>query len=176
MKRETEEVKIRVSLGERGKISTGDPVLDHMLKTLFFYMGISAEVEAQGDLRHHLWEDVAIVIGKEISSKYDRNTIARFGEAIVPMDDALVLVALDISRGYLNFDLSTVETEEGFSIALIREFFSALSRSIPATIHVKQLAGFNAHHVCEAAFKALGMALKRALQPNARIESTKGEV
>jgi len=176
MKRETEEVKITVEVEARGGIETGDPVLDHLLETLFFYMGKEVRIEAKGDLRHHLWEDLAICLGEELSAKLGDRKIARFGRAVMPMDDALVLVVVDVSRSYLDFRLDAEEEEEGFSLGLVREFLMGLSRSTPLTLHVEKMHGFNVHHVIEACFKGLGVALGEAFAPSTRLESTKGEI
>ena len=98
--------------------------------------------------------------------------IKRFGTSILPMDDALVLVAVDVSRTFANIELNIKNQEEGFEIGNFKEFILALSRTLSATIHVKQINGVNAHHIIEASFKALGSALKQALEKSERIEST----
>ncbi|AFK23225.1 imidazoleglycerol-phosphate dehydratase HisB [Pyrococcus sp. ST04] len=137
-------------------------------------MEVNAEVRASYDLRHHLWEDLGITLGKEIRKNLPE-MFSRFGTVIMPMDDALVLVAVDISgRPYLNLDLDIVEGEEGFEVSLLREFLWGLARSLRATIHVKKLAGINAHHIIEATFKGLGRALSQAIREKSRVESTKG--
>ena len=174
MKRTTNEVDITVETGDgKTSIDTGDKILDHMLKTLFFYMNMSARIEAKWDLRHHLWEDMGITIGQAIRGNLSE--IRRFGNAVIPMDEALVMVAVDISRPFLNFTLSYGD-DEGFSLNLVREFYLALSRTLGATIHVIQMAGQNPHHITEASYKALGRALQQAIQPSDRMESTKGSL
>ncbi|NJE04760.1 imidazoleglycerol-phosphate dehydratase HisB [Thermococcus sp. M36] len=174
MRRTTRETDVTVELDVAGEIRTGDRVLDHLLTALFFYMGREAKVRATYDLRHHLWEDVAITLGEELRSKLPEK-FARFGDAVMPMDDALVLVAVDISgRPYASVELSFEESEEGFEASLVREFLWGLARSLKATIHVKTLSGVNVHHVIEAAFKGLGVALGRAIQESGKLESTKG--
>ncbi|WP_148882290.1 imidazoleglycerol-phosphate dehydratase HisB [Thermococcus aciditolerans] len=174
MNRKTRETDVTVELDAAGGIRTGDKVLDHLLTALFFYMGRGAKVEATYDLRHHLWEDVGITLGEELRSKLSEK-FARFGDAVMPMDDALVLVAVDISgRPYASVELSFEEGEEGFEASLVREFLWGLARSLRATIHVKTLSGVNAHHVVEAAFKGLGVALGRAIRESRKVESTKG--
>jgi imidazoleglycerol-phosphate dehydratase len=90
------------------------------------------------------------------------------------MDEALVLASVDLSRPYLVTDFDLKEVETGFEITLVRQFLEALSRSLEATIHLKQLSGGNTHHVIEAGFKALGRSLADALKPSDRVESTKG--
>ena len=174
MNRKTRETDVTVKLDAAGGISTGDKVLDHLLTALFFYMDREAKVRASYDLRHHLWEDVGITLGEELRSKLPER-FARFGSAIMPMDDALVLVAVDISgRPYVSVELSFEESEEGFEKALVREFLWGLARSLKATIHVKTLSGVNAHHVIEAVFKGLGVALGKAIGESEKLESTKG--
>ncbi|MFP4142233.1 MAG: imidazoleglycerol-phosphate dehydratase HisB [Thermoplasmata archaeon] len=178
MRRKTEEVEIVVKLDEEGEIDTGDKCLDHLLETFFFYMGEDAVVQAKGDLRHHLWEDVGIVLGKEIKRWKEEKSerVNRFGEAIMPMDEALVLVSLDITRNYLSFDVSPAEIEKGFEPTLVKEFINAMVRNLGATLHIKQLSGENSHHVIEAVFKALGIAFSEALEGSDELRSTKGEL
>jgi len=174
--RKTKEVVIVAQLtGEEQRVETGDVVFDHLLTSLFFYMEKGVEIKATWDLRHHLWEDMGLILGALLSDALKGQKLSRFGHTIIPMDDALVLVSVDLSRAYLSFDLDFVN-EEGFELSLVREFFHAFSRSLPATIHVKKLAGFNPHHLCEAAFKALGVSLRDATKPSSRVESTKGEI
>ena len=174
MKRKTNEVDITVETGDGiTLIDTGDKILDHMLKTLFFYMNMPARIEAKWDLRHHLWEDMGIAIAQAIRGELSE--IKRFGNAVIPMDEALVMVAVDISRPFLNFTLS-YNDDEGFSLNLVREFYLAFSRTLGATIHVIQMAGQNPHHITEASFKALGKAMEQAIQPSRRLESTKGSL
>ena len=174
MKRETRETSVEVQLGVKGNIETNDRVLDHLLVTLFHYMGKKASVRATYDLRHHLWEDVGITLGEELRSKLPEK-FTRFGSAIMPMDEALVIVAVDISgRPYVSVELSYEEGETGFEKALVREFLWGLARSLRATIHVKTLSGINAHHVIEATFKGLGKALGEAIGESEKLESTKG--
>ena len=175
IQRKTKETDITVELGADRGIKTGDRVFDHLLTALFFYMREKTSVSAEWDLRHHLWEDLGIVLGEELREKIKGRKIARFGNAIMPMDDALVLVAVDISgRAYASVELAPEEREEDFEVTQVREFLWALARSLNATIHVKQLSGVNAHHVIEAAFKGLGVALRKALEESERLESTKG--
>ncbi len=175
MRRTTAETDISVALGtEATTIRLDDPTLAHMLRTLFYYMKKTAFVEAQYDLRHHLWEDMGITIGCEIKSRYDRERIQRYGTAFIPMDDALVMVALDFSRGFVEFDLACASSEEGFEPGLFREFLWGLARNASLTVHVKQLSGTNPHHILEAGFKALGSAMRIALEPSEESVTTKG--
>lgn len=174
MERKTREVEISVKLNEEGEIDTGDKVFDHLLTSLSFYMERELAISASWDLRHHLWEDLGLTLGEELRNHIKERNIARFGNAVVPMDDALVLVAVDISRPYLKFDVDIDEPEEGFQETLVREFLWALAKSLGVTIHIKQLNGTNGHHVIEAAFKALGMAFKDAMSDGEGLRSTKG--
>lgn len=177
MRRKTEEVEIVVDLNtEEMKIDTGDKVLDHMLKTMFFYMEKDVYIEAEWDLRHHLWEDMGITIGKAMKESIDGKNICRFGNSIMPMDDALVLVSIDISRIYLSLDLDYTYDEEGFEVSLVKELLNGIVRNLSATIHVKKLDGEDKHHIIEAAFKGLGVSFKSALSVSERIESTKGSI
>ncbi len=177
MIRKTKEVNILVEIGKDRNtkgIKTDDRVLEHLLRTLFFYMEENAVVRATGDLPHHLWEDTGITIAEELKNKIKGKNIKRFGNAIMPMDDALIIVSVDISRAYLSFDVSLKEGETGFEKSLVRELLWGFARTLPATIHIKQLAGFNAHHIIEASFKGLGKALKEATAPSQKMFSTKG--
>ncbi|MFW5945381.1 MAG: imidazoleglycerol-phosphate dehydratase HisB [Candidatus Natronoplasma sp.] len=175
MQRKTEEVEIRIEFGkEETDVSTGDDVLDHILETLFFYMDEKVKIVAEWDIRHHLWEDIGILLGDAIKGKIRDKDIQRFGNAVMPMDDALILVSIDISRVYMDIDIDYDHGEEGFDLAVVSEFLNGLSRNLSATIHVKQLSGVNGHHVIEAVFKALGVALSQATSQSEKLKSTKG--
>ncbi len=175
MKRETFETKIDIQKTETEiLINTGDTVFNHMLNSFFFYMALPCSVTAEYDLRHHLWEDTGIAIGEFLSKEFDRTKIRRFGASIMPMDDALILVSLDVSRTYVAVDLDIKEKEEGFEIGMFREFVYGLSRSLALCIHIRQMAGINAHHIIEAAFKGMGKAFSQALEPSKLLQSTKG--
>jgi len=175
MKRITEEVEISIELAQEPEIETGDEIFDHLLKTLMFYMNRSAKIDAKADLRHHLWEDTGIILGKTLGKEVNERKIARYGSALIPMDEALVLASVDLSRPYLVTDIKPPESEQGFSLTLVKQFLRAFSRSLEATIHLRQLSGENAHHVVEAGFKALGKSLDQALRDSGRVESTKGD-
>ena len=172
MNRKTEEVKIKIDFAEDIEIDTGERILDHMLDTLFFYMNLPVNLDATWDLEHHLWEDTGIIIGKFLKEKIKGKNIARFGEAVIPMDDALVLTAIDISRPYLKFP--SMKSSEGFQPGLVKEFLLALSRHLEATVHFLKLNGENTHHVIEACFKGLGVCLKEAMKEENETKSTKG--
>ncbi|MFP4588654.1 MAG: imidazoleglycerol-phosphate dehydratase HisB [Candidatus Bipolaricaulota bacterium] len=176
MKRKTNEVDIEVKLSDSQLVQTGDRVFDHLLNSLFFYMRRPVEIRAEWDLRHHLWEDMGMVVGQQLGESSGKIQIARFGSAIIPMDEALVLAAVDVSRPYLALDMELKGREEGFNPPLFKEFLNALSRGLEATIHLRQLAGSNPHHVLEAGCKSLGTALGKALAEGNRLESTKGNL
>ena len=177
MKRKTYETEINITRSnEQITINTNDVVLDHMLNSLFFYMGLPVNIEAKSDLPHHLWEDCGIAVGEFLAKEFDRGAIARFGYVIMPMDEALVLVSLDVSRSYASVELDIKESESGFEQGLFREFVNGLSRAFDTCIHIRQLAGLNAHHIIEAAFKGLGKSFQQALKPTEGVQSTKGSL
>ena len=188
IKRKTAETDIELSLALDGtgksNIYTGCGFLDHML-TLFAAHGrFDLNVSCKGDTNvdfHHSVEDVGICLGKAFSDAIgDCKGIKRYGNMILPMDESLVLCALDVSgRAYLNYDVSiTAEKIGDFDTELIEEFFFALVRNSGVTLHIKQLDGKNAHHIAEAAFKAFARALRQAveidIQSKDEIPSTKG--
>lgn len=184
--RETKETTITLQLtldkGYGGKIETGLYFFDHMLDSLARFWDVEMNIQASGDIEvdpHHLIEDVGIVLGTGINKLVkDKKYINRFGDKMLPMDDALVLVAIDIGgRSYLNYELemkrlmiNSIATEDFI------EFFRAITMHGKMNCHIKQMAGENTHHIIEAAFKALGFSLKKALQlkDDEKIFSTKG--
>lgn len=172
LRRHTSETQVRVELRrtaglEPGTIATSDEFLDHMLRTLARYAGIHLAVTAAGDLRHHLIEDVAITTGAALRAETPE-TCARYGEATVPMDDALVHVALDLGgRAYY---------EGPVPVRLYDHFLQSLAVNAAMTLHVRVLRGVDRHHIVEAALKALGLALRQALAPGGAVFSTKGAV
>jgi imidazoleglycerol-phosphate dehydratase len=189
MARKTSETEIQVELCLDGtgrcEISTGVPFLDHMLEQMTRHGLLDLTLRARGDLEvdfHHTVEDVGICVGRAIRSALgDAVGIVRFGEAVIPMDESLVSVALDISgRPYLVFKLSMEEERIGtFPVALVEEFFRALSVHAGITLHIHGLEGHNAHHSVEAAFKAFGRALAKAAARDERVQgvpSTKGSL
>ena len=171
--RETRETTIRVRVGGTGgSIRTrcggaDERFLTHMVATLARYAALPLEVEASGDLRHHLIEDVGIALGAALRDAAPRAR-ARYGHAVVPMDDALVEVALDAGdRPYYAGRLPA---------PLYEHFMRSLALEAKWTLHVRVLRGRDRHHVVEAAFKALGLALRQSLRPADDVFSTKGEV
>jgi imidazoleglycerol phosphate dehydratase HisB len=186
VERRTRETEVRVELRlEPGDIKVDTPIrfLNHMLETLVFYMGASGSINAV-DLRgfddHHVVEDVAIVLGTAMDKALgDRVGIARFGWSIVPMDDALALVAVDLGgRSYFVFDGSfSRDTVGDLSTDMIPHFIRSFADSARATVHVKLLGGENEHHKVEAIFKALGLSLRQAMQiVSDQVMSTKGVI
>jgi imidazoleglycerol-phosphate dehydratase len=163
-------VRVRVALGDEGsapRIATGEPFLDHMLVTLARYAGIGMDVAAEGDLRHHLVEDVAITLGLAFLEATPERC-RRYGEAVVPMDDALVQAVVDVGgRFWYDGPLPS---------RLYEHFLRSLAENARWTLHVRALRGRDRHHVVEAAMKALGLALRTALRPGNAVFSTKGSV
>lgn len=184
--RETD-VSVELCLDGRGSASvgTGVPFLDHMLDALARHGLFDLEVRASGDTAvddHHTVEDVGIVLGGVVRDALgDMKGIARYGSAAVPMDEALVLCAIDVSgRGQAHVDLRfPVERIGTFDVQLVKEFLIAFAANAGITLHVRQLAGENAHHIAEAAFKALARALMEAVRIDPRVAgvpSTKGSL
>lgn len=188
IKRTTGETDISLSLSLDGKgsyrVSTGVGFFNHML-ALFARHGLfDLTLSARGDLdvdAHHTVEDVGICLGAAFKDALgDKRGIRRYGHVILPMDEALVLCAVDISgRGYLNFDVGLPSRRVGaFDTELVEEFFSAFAREAGITLHLQSLAGGNTHHIIEACFKAFGRVMRQATEADARaadaIPSTKG--
>ncbi|WP_299768825.1 imidazoleglycerol-phosphate dehydratase HisB [uncultured Tateyamaria sp.] len=188
--RTTAETDISVSLNLDGTgqydNDTGVGFFDHMLDQLARHALIDMKVRCKGDLHiddHHTVEDVGIAIGQALSQAVgDKKGIQRYGSCLLPMDDALVRAALDLSgRPFLvwNVDLPTPKIGT-FDTELVREFFQALSTHGGITLHVDMLHGINSHHIAEAAFKAVARALRVALEVDPRtadaIPSTKGSL
>lgn len=186
--RQTKETDVRVRLAldgaGRAQVKTGVGFFDHMLEALARHALCDLEIEAKGDLQvdaHHTVEDVGIVLGQALSQALgDRRGIRRFGEATVPLDDALARVVVDVSgRPFLAYhaDPPTWQKVGDYDVALTPEFFRALATHGGLTIHVDLLRGQNAHHVVEAVFKAAARALGEATSLDPRITdvpSTKG--
>ena len=174
--RETKETRIDLRLcldGGPVEVHTGIGFFDHMLTALAFYGGLGLELTAQGDL-----EDVGIVLGQALSRALgDRKGIRRFASACIPMDEALCFTALDFSnRPFLVFDAEMPQPMIGdYDSCLTEEFMRALAINSGLTLHMKALYGKNAHHITEALFKSLGVAIKDAVQvTGAGVTSTKG--
>lgn len=180
------DIALRLDLDGAGRaqIDTGVGFLDHML-TLFAAHGrFDLAVTCHGDTRvddHHSVEDIGIALGEAIKTALgDKRGVHRYGQMLLPMDEALILCALDLSgRACLRQNVAIPTQKIGsFDTELVEEFFLALTRSAAMTLHFKQLDGTNAHHIVEAMFKAFGRALAQAAAIDARLDgeipSTKG--
>lgn len=187
-KRETGETRVQVSVcidgNGRSDIRTGIGFLDHMLTLLARHARMDLDVHAEGDLDvddHHTSEDVGIVLGLALRDALgDKAGINRFADVAAPMQDSLVSVALDIcGRPYLAYDVAFPTEKIGaFDVHLVEEFLHALVCNAGVTLHVRALSGSNSHHIAEAVFKALALALRRAAARDPHlgddIPSTKG--
>ena len=188
--RATAETDIALSLDLDGsgqaEIDTGIGFLDHMLTALTRHALFDLTVRAQGDLQidcHHTTEDVGIVLGRAFAAAIgDKRGIARFGQALLPMDEALAEAAVDISgRGFLVWDVRFArERIAELDTELFEEFFRAFAMNAGITLHVTRRAGHNAHHVAESCFKAVARALRMAVALDPRnagaVPSTKGSL
>ena len=187
--RKTKETDITLSINMDGtgksNISTGVGFFDHMLEGFSKHGFFDLDVKVNGDLQvdaHHTVEDTGIVLGQAIAEAIgDKKGIKRYGSFILPMDDALVLCAIDLcGRPYFQFDLEFPTEKIGsFDTELIREFFYAISYKCGMNLHMKMLSGINSHHIAEAAFKAFAKPLDQALSFDDRIYgilSTKGSL
>jgi imidazoleglycerol-phosphate dehydratase len=168
--RETRETQIRVELA-RGSgaatIDTGVPFLDHMLVTFASYSALDLTVRARGDLEHHTIEDVAIAVGTALAESLPE-TAARYGDRTVPMDDALVQAAIDLGgRPYYEGPLPS---------RMYDHWMRSFADNARATVHLRVLRGTDRHHIIEASFKALGLAVRDALVETGAVFSTKGRV
>jgi imidazoleglycerol-phosphate dehydratase len=180
------DISVEIDLDGTGSYanSTGVGFFDHMLDQLARHALIDMKVTAKGDLHiddHHTVEDTGIALGQALSRAMgDKRGIRRYGACLLPMDDALVRAALDLSgRPYLVWNVEMPTAKIGtFDTELVREFFQALSTHGGITLHVDRLHGVNSHHIAEAAFKAVARSLRDALETDARkadaVPSTKG--
>lgn len=165
--RETRETRVRISFGDAPRVDTGLPFFDHMLTAFSTYADLPLHIDARGDLRHHLMEDVALTVGAFVRKKTPM-ACARYGERTIPMDDAVVQAVLDMSgRPYFRGKLPS---------RLYTHWFRSFATSAEATLHLRVLAGGDRHHLTEASFKALGLALREALREGGAVFSTKGTV
>ncbi|MDQ6926605.1 MAG: imidazoleglycerol-phosphate dehydratase [Candidatus Eremiobacteraeota bacterium] len=168
--RETRETQIRVTITRgtgQATVDTSQPFLDHMLVALARYAGFDLTVHARGDLTHHLIEDVGIAMGAALRA-FAPATAARYGDRTVPMDDALVHAAIDLGgRAWY---------EGPLPVRLYDHWMQSFAYNARATLHLRVLRGRDRHHIVEAAFKALGLALRDALADSGAVFSTKGAV
>ena len=186
--RKTGETDIRIALEPDGRgtcaIDTGVGFLDHMLELFARHGRFDLEVSCKGDTRvddHHSVEDIGIALGQAFDKALgDRKGIVRYGQTILPMDESLILTAVDLSgRGLLVYDLRIPTEKVGtFDTELTEEFFRALAHNARCTLHIRQLSGSNSHHIIEGAFKSVARSLRAAvrLDPECagEIPSTKG--
>jgi imidazoleglycerol-phosphate dehydratase len=187
VERSTKETRIRLALALDGtgkaELETGLGFLDHMLELLARHGRLDLSVEADGDLQtgaHHTTEDIGICLGQALDRALgDRSGITRYGDALVPMDEALAACAIDISgRPFCAFDSRVAPTTiAGFETELVEEFFRAVANNAKLTLHLQVLDGANAHHQIEACFKAFARSLREAVsldESEAGVPSTKG--
>jgi len=182
--RKTSETQIELALNLEGgpiEISTSVDFLDHMLNAFAKHSGCGLTVRAKGDGmdNHHLIEDVGIALGKAMHDALgDKRGVTRFGSIMVPLDEALVAASVDLSgRPYLNFRVSFLKEELGaMPTEMVGEFFRAITDNAKITLHLIQMNGHVAHHVCEASFKAFARAFAQAAARSggSDVPSTKG--
>ncbi|EGV50651.1 imidazoleglycerol-phosphate dehydratase HisB [endosymbiont of Riftia pachyptila] len=190
VERNTLETQISISLNLDGtgqsSFETGVPFLDHMLDQVARHGLIDLQIQAKGDLHidaHHTVEDIGITLGQALAEAVgDKRGIRRYGHAYVPLDEALSRVVVDFSgRPGLEYQVDFTRARIGeFDVDLFLEFFQGLVNHAGITLHIDNLRGINAHHQAETVFKALGRALRMALEPDPRmaeaIPSTKGSL
>jgi imidazoleglycerol-phosphate dehydratase len=188
--RTTRETDIRGSINLDGSgqahIETGVPFLDHMLHQICTHGLFDLDIVAHGDLHiddHHTNEDTGIVLGQALAKALgDRQGISRFGHFFAPLDESLVQVVLDLSgRPHLSFGLDIPTQRVGtYDTQLVREFYQAVVNNSGMTLHIRQIAGINSHHIIEASFKAFARALRMATERDPRrtqsIPSSKGSL
>lgn len=189
VQRKTNETDIRLSIQLEGEgkyaVSTGVPFLDHMLELLTRHGFFNLSVQASGDIAvddHHTVEDVGLALGQALREALgDKHGIRRFGQASVPLDEALVSCVVDLSgRPFLAYNLEIQQERVGnFSTELIHDFFLALTNQVGMNLHLNMTQGRNPHHIIEAGFKAFARALSSAVEHDPRVQgvlSTKGSL
>ena len=187
VERKTRETSVSVDLAldgsGRGEARTGVPFLDHMLESFARHGFFDLTIKAAGDLHiddHHTVEDVGIVLGRAFREALgDRSGIRRFGEASVPLDEAVCTAIVDISgRSYLGYNVQISQERVGnFQTELVHDFMKAMTDEVGMNLHLNLISGRNPHHIIEATFKALARAMDHATQPEPRLKgvlSTKG--
>ncbi len=170
--RETREttIKVKVDIDGQGKhrCEIPDEFLRHMVETLSKYSGVDLDITASGDIEHHLVEDVAITLGRAFREAIGDVPVKRISSATVPMDEALVQVTVDlIDRPFVHLELPD---------QMYEHFMRSFAMELRATVHTVVVRGKDSHHIIEATFKALGLALKEAMKPAASTMSTKSSV
>lgn len=191
IERKTKETNIEIIVDlddclTESEVETGIGFFDHMLFSFLKNAGIYSKIQAEGDLYvdfHHVVEDIGIVLGTAINEALlDKRGIRRYSSIILPMDESLILVSVDISgRGALYFDVEFKTEKIGnFDTELVKEFMNAFATNLGATIHMRKICGENSHHIAEACFKGMGRTLREALEINPKsynkIPSTKGSL
>jgi len=186
IERKTRETDITLTLdpdtATEPSVRTGVPFFDHMLTAMSFHGRFALSIEGTGDIAvdpHHLVEDVGLVLGQAFSTVFEKaRSVARFGHAVVPMDEALSEVTIDVcGRPTLSLHASFPQPSAGtFDFSLLREFFTGLSSEARISLHIEIRRGENSHHMAECAFKALGRALKQAYSPDGQEMSSKGRI
>jgi len=178
------DVKLEINLdsSKKSSVCTTIPFMDHMLDLFSAHAGITLNINAKGDTHiddHHLVEDIGITLGQAFKNALgDKKGITRYGHFLLPMDEALAYVALDISgRPHLNYEAAIKFQQNGFNYDLIQEFFTAFVNNAGITLHIKMMKGRNNHHIAEAIFKGFGRAVAQAVsinKKNKKVPSTKG--
>lgn len=185
IERKTRETDIAVTLDPDSSsppaIRTGVPFFDHMLTSMAFHGRFSLSVNGTGDIDvdpHHLVEDVGLVIGQAFAAVLEKGSVLRFGHAVIPMDEALSEVTIDVcGRPTLALHAEFPQPSAGtFDLSLLREFFLGLCSQARISLHVEVRRGQNSHHMAESAFKALGRALRQAYSPDGSEMSSKGRI
>jgi imidazoleglycerol-phosphate dehydratase len=189
VERKTRETDICLSMNLNGKgkhaIETSIPFLDHMLSLLSFHGQIDLDIRASGDTEvdyHHLMEDIGIVLGEAIKKALgDKGGIRRYGNAMVPMDESLAQVVIDLSgRPYLVYKVKQPQGSlRGLEVSLFEDFFRSVANNAMMNLHIVVIYGRDLHHIVEAIFKAFGRALREAvsLDPGMKgLPSTKGKL
>lgn len=170
LERNTKETHITVELGGETKATTPYPFLSHMVESLGKHSGIGIRLTAKShdDVEHHIVEDVALALGRALRALTEDQKIQRYGQRFLPMDDALMMVVVDVGgRPYY---------EGKLPMPLYEHFMRSLAFEAGWTLHLESIRGSDEHHVVEGAFKGLALALKDALRPAADVASTKGKV
>jgi imidazoleglycerol-phosphate dehydratase len=184
--RKTRETEISLTLDPDapggGQVRTGLPFFDHLLSSMAFHGRFFLGIDAKGDLEvdpHHLVEDVGIVLGQAFSAVLEKSEqVKRFAHAVIPMDEALAQVTIDVcGRPTLVWRVRLPQSWVGaFDLSLLREFFHGLAAQARISLHVEARRGRNSHHIVEAAFKALGRALRESYDQSGEAMSTKGRI
>ncbi len=179
----TKETKITIKITDDQAIAinTGNGFFDHMLTLFAFHAGMGLAIDAAGDVAtgmHHTVEDIGITLGQVLAELWgDKKGFARYGSKALPMDEALILIACDLSgRSYFECDAAyTLPIIADFPVELVEEFFRALVNNAKITLHIRQMAGRNTHHIIEAIFKCFGQVLAQCMELKGdRIPSSKG--